>query len=109
VCGSHHHPRVSLHISSLQTQKCYKNLKKVYDGELGHLPENSRPFLAKFQKTCSSGAKFADFAAGGCVYILILVAGLRERTKVASLPGQTSTDIARFLHVPPEGMGTMPN
>ncbi|KAI9567315.1 hypothetical protein HD554DRAFT_2024127, partial [Boletus coccyginus] len=50
-----------------------------------------------------AGCKFADLAAGGSIYILILIAGLQLRTRVVNMIEDLPWNIAKFLHGAPIG------
>ena len=59
-----------------------------------------------FRQWYAAGCKFAAVAAGGSLYLLILIAGLSLKTKLSQMPGDTPWEIADILRAPPHSMST---
>jgi len=61
------------------------------------------PSRRTFQDWHQAGSNFALLAGGGTVYVLVLVAGLGLRAKIASIQGDISFQIGNALRHPASG------
>jgi hypothetical protein len=99
-----HHDANSLtrrNLASMRAGTAY-TLRDIYDNHvvpLGCAHLSARTFTDWIQ----SGTKFAVLAAGGTVYILIMIAGLELRTTVSSMVGDSAWQLGNALRHPNPG------
>lgn len=69
-----------------------------YYTHIQHLPR--APALQTFQEWIACGAKFTRIAAGGLVYLLLILAGLNLRWLVGKAHGNVPFDVVTMLRRP---------
>jgi hypothetical protein len=99
-----HHNASSLthhNLASMRAGTVY-TLIDIYDDHV--IPLGCAHVSARtFRDWIQSGTKFAVLAAGGTIYILIMIAGLELRTTVNSMVGDSAWQLGNTLRHPNPG------
>ncbi|KAG2083089.1 uncharacterized protein F5147DRAFT_660271 [Suillus discolor] len=84
--------------SLINTYKERSSICWVYDDHVAQLP--NAPAQTTFNRWNAIGCKFISLAAGGSIYILVLIAGLDMRWKIATLGGCIPWEVGKMLRQP---------
>lgn len=84
-----------------RTQKSLEAIHNEYFGKDGDVGERT------FSGWHAMGSKFIALAAGGSIYILIVIAGLGLQSRIGNMVGTLQCDLATLFRNPPEGMSDL--
>ncbi|KAG0699446.1 hypothetical protein DFH29DRAFT_1001957 [Suillus ampliporus] len=84
--------------SFINTYKERSSIRWVYDNHVAQLP--NAPAQNTFNRWNAIGCKFISLATGGSIYILVLIAGLDMRWKIATLGGRIPWEVGKMLRQP---------
>ena len=73
-------------------------MRQFYADHIAKL--SNPPALGTFQHWNATGCKFIGLAAGGSIYILVLITGLDMRWKVTALGGRIPWEVGKMLRQP---------
>ena len=93
--------QANFHCYSIMSGNELKTVTAIWKSEFEGRP--GAPKDQTFRMWYASGCKYAAVAAGGSIYLLVLVAGLELKSKLSQVPGDTPWEIADILRAPPLG------
>lgn len=80
--------------SLINTYTERSSVRRVYDDHVAKLP--NAPAQTTFNRWNTIGCKFISLAAGGSIYILVLIAGLDMWWKIATLGGRIPWEVGNL-------------
>ncbi|KAH9834244.1 uncharacterized protein C8Q71DRAFT_859901 [Rhodofomes roseus] len=78
--------------------RAYKSTQVIWDACLGHVEDAL--VYREFNEMCASGRKYARLAAGGSIYVLMVIALRNQRWTIRRGHVNLSTDIGNLLRWP---------